>query len=87
MAKLDSFRPIETTLDFPLKQDPLVLTEREVYRDYISKVFPALAKIIGTKWTAELSSSRGAPAYGNTLDVGASGTPEGFTGTMNPRLW
>ncbi len=56
-AKLNSFRPIEMFLDFPLKEDPLTLTPRDRYKMYIADAFPKLAAIIGAKWAVKLGDS------------------------------
>ncbi len=54
IAKLDKMRPIELSVPNPMKdtEDPLAATHRAQYRDYISKVFPDIAGIIGASWTA-----------------------------------
>ncbi|MDZ4851424.1 MAG: hypothetical protein SGI77_19210 [Pirellulaceae bacterium] len=55
--KLDGYRPIETNLEFPLPKDPIPVTHREAYRNYINTVFPDLVNTIGAKWTAKAGTS------------------------------
>jgi hypothetical protein len=67
--KLDSFRPFEKDLVYPMptNADPLVVTDREIYRNYIGGVFGRLAKTIGANWTAVLGSGA-ASSEGGTED-------------------
>ncbi len=57
LVKLNSFRPIEQFLEYPLKTEPLEVTWREQYKFYIKNAFPELAKIIGARWSAEIGSA------------------------------
>jgi hypothetical protein len=51
---LNSLRPIEQKIDFPIKEDRLVSrTARKVYSRYIIDDFPRLASIIGAKWVSK----------------------------------
>ncbi len=80
LKKLNKFRPIEFFLEYsnPPKPDPLDLTEREVYRDYVKNVFPKIAKIVGAQWTASLNPSGGGyggdPGFAATAGL-APGAP------------
>jgi hypothetical protein len=80
LKKLNKFRPIEFFLEYsnPPKPDPLDLTEREVYRDYVKNVFPKIAKIVGANWTASLTSSGGSGVYGGGGESGY-GVPAAMT--------
>ncbi len=60
LGKLKSLMPIETKLTFPPaenEQELLIMKERNVYRDYIEKRFPQLAKIVDADWYAKMRSS------------------------------
>ncbi len=57
LAMLDSYRPIEQFLDYPLVKEPLNVSWRDQYKFYIKNAFPDLAKIIGAQWTANLGNA------------------------------
>jgi hypothetical protein len=50
---VEKFRPIER-LEPTIPKDPLIATDRSVYRDYVKREFTKLAKIVGSHWTAEI---------------------------------
>ncbi len=50
---VEKFRPIEL-LEPTIAKDPLIATDRSVYRDYVKREFTTLAKIVGAHWTAEM---------------------------------
>lgn len=79
LKKLNQFRPIEFFLEYsnPPKPDPLDLTEREVYRDYVKNVFPKIAKIVGANWTASLSSTGGGYGGGESVYGAVAGIAPG----------
>jgi hypothetical protein len=86
LKKLNQFRPIEFFLEYsnPPKPDPLEITEREVYRDYVKNVFPKIAKVVGADWTASLTSS-GAGYGGGESGYGVPpGTVPGATAPTAP---
>ena len=59
LTQLDKYRPIEQYVTAENPNEGLIVSHREQYRDYINKVFPDLAKIIGANWTAPpLSGSK-----------------------------
>jgi hypothetical protein len=59
---LDSYRPFEKFLKFPMapNEDPLDISDRGIYKNYIAGDFKRLASIIGAEWTAVM----GAVGYG-----------------------
>ncbi len=62
--------PIETKLAFPVVEpQPLINTERNIYRDYIDKRFPQLAQIIDAEWTAKMRTVAG----GGMMGMGGMG--------------
>jgi len=82
LKTLNSFRPIEFFLEYtapptPAKPEPLNLTEREVYRDYVKDVFPKLAKIVGSNWTATMKATGGVGGVGG---AGGAGYDAAFSG-------
>jgi hypothetical protein len=85
LKKLNQFRPIEFFLEYstPPKPDPLEITEREVYRDYVKNVFPKVAKIIGANWTASMTASGGG---GGESAYGAATGPVGTAVTSTAPL-
>ncbi len=82
LEKVKDFRPVELALEFPMspEKDPLKSSDREVYRDYIQRVFPNLARIIGSKWQAELSGVKSS-AYGG-MPGGGGGPPPNAGGSL-----
>lgn len=86
LKKLNKFRPIEFFLEYsnPPKPDPLDLTEREVYRDYVKNVFPKIAKIVGADWTASLSSSGGGYGGGESVYGAVAGLAPGVPAPTAP---
>ncbi len=86
LKKLNQFRPIEFFLEYsnPPKPDPLEITEREVYRDYVKNVFPKIAKVVGADWTASLTSSGAGYGGGESGYVVAAGTVPGATTPTAP---
>jgi len=86
LKKLNQFRPIEFFLEYsnPPKPDPLDLTEREVYRDYVKNVFPKIAKIVGADWTASLSSSGGGYGGGESGYGAVAGLAPGVPAPTAP---
>lgn len=71
LSLLETYRPIELQLAFPLKDDPLDYVSRTIYRDYIKGVFPRLASIIGAEWKAEMREG----SAGNAMSGYAGGMP------------
>jgi hypothetical protein len=71
LGLLDTYRPIELQLAFPLKDDPLDYVSRTIYRDYIKGVFPRLASIIGSEWKAEMREG----SAGSAMSGYAGGMP------------
>jgi hypothetical protein len=71
LGLLETYRPIELQLAFPLKDDPLDYVSRTIYRDYIKGVFPRLASIIGADWKAEMREG----SAGNAMSGYAGGMP------------
>ena len=75
--KLQKYRPIELTLEYPLEpgKDPLVRTDLNQYKVYFDKQFPALAAIIGCRWVGipPVGGAMGGPGMG-----GYSGMPGGM---------
>ena len=78
LAKLASYQPIEQFLDYPLKEEPLQVTYRVQYKFYIKNAFPELAKIIGSRWTAEIGGASAASSGTGDSSEGSSG--EGSSG-------
>ncbi len=97
-SRLNKYRPIELTLDYPLEagKDPLVRTDLNQYKQYFEKQFPALAQSIGTTWvgTPPVAGSAGgmggmgAGGYGGMGMAGGLGSPDGgdggYTGSAGP---
>jgi hypothetical protein len=71
LSLLETYRPIELQLAFPLKDDPLDYVSRTIYRDYIKGVFPRLASIIGAEWKAEMREG----SAGSAMSGYAGGMP------------
>jgi hypothetical protein len=78
LEKVKDFRPIELALEYPMppEKDPLDVSDREVYRDYIQRVFPNLASVIGAKWKAQLSGVKASGGYAGMPGSGG-GPPAG----------
>ena len=89
LKKLDQFRPIEFFLEYstPPTPDPLNLTAREVYRDYVKNVFPKIAKIVGANWTASLTSAGAGGVYGGDSNYGAAALGATATPTAPLVIW
>jgi hypothetical protein len=50
LNKVQGLQPIESHIKFPIERELLNTNQREVYRNFINRVLPDLAKIVGTPW-------------------------------------
>lgn len=90
VAKVKDLRPIELKLEYPLppESDPLVRGDLANYAKYVDTQFPALAKIIGTKWVGSkpAATAGGMGGYGmGGYGMGSGGmdSSSGYGGAMD----
>lgn len=83
VAKVKDLRPIELKLEYPLSpaSDPLVRGDLANYAKYVDTQFPALAKIIGTKWVGSKPAANAASGgYGASYNPSTAGSPDSSYG-------
>lgn len=80
VAKLQKFRPIELTLEYPVPKEPLGPTDLDQYKTYFTKQFPRLANLIGCRWVGDPPPEGSGSGYGGGGMGGMSGMGGGMMG-------